>query len=66
MIGELQGYERLRQEVRYGEERSRIDLLLERGATADCYIEVKSVTLLGDAARPGWLQPASVSSRIDK
>ena len=52
VIGELQGYERLRQEVRYGEERSRIDLLLERGPTADCYIEVKSVTLLGDAARP--------------
>ena len=52
VIGELQGYERLRQEVRYGEEGSRIDLLLEQGPAADCYIEVKSVTLLGDAARP--------------
>lgn len=47
VIRELQGYGSLRQEVRYGEENSRIDLLLEQGAAADCYIEVKSVTLLG-------------------
>jgi sugar fermentation stimulation protein A len=40
----------LRQEVRYGEEGSRIDLLLEQGPAEDCYIEVKSVTLL--AMRP--------------
>ncbi len=52
VIRELQGYARLRQEVRYGDERSRIDLLLEQGPVADCYIEVKSVTLLGDVARP--------------
>lgn len=47
VISELQGYEVLRQEVRYGEENSRIDLLLQQGPAADCYIEVKSVTLLG-------------------
>jgi sugar fermentation stimulation protein A len=52
VIGELQGYGVLRQEVRYGEENSRIDLLLEQGTAADCYIEVKSVTLLGWDAHP--------------
>ncbi len=52
VIRELQGYARQRQEVRYGDEKSRIDLLLEQGPSADCYIEVKSVTLLGDPARP--------------
>jgi sugar fermentation stimulation protein A len=52
VITELQGYATLRQEVRYGEENSRIDLLLEQGPEADCYIEVKSVTLLGWEAHP--------------
>lgn len=46
VIGELQGYSRLQREVRYGEERSRIDLLLSGKAGApDCYVEVKNVTL---------------------
>ena len=44
VVGELQGYENIRGEVQYGEERSRIDLLLERGAER-CYVEVKNVTL---------------------
>ena len=52
VIRELQDYRSLRQEVRYGEENSRIDLLLEQGTAADCYIEVKSVTLLGWDAHP--------------
>jgi sugar fermentation stimulation protein A len=52
VISELQGYATLRQEVRYGEENSRIDLLLEQGPGGDCYIEVKSVTLLGWEAHP--------------
>jgi len=42
-IAELTGYPELRAEVRYGE-RSRVDLLLTRGA-ARCYVEVKNVTL---------------------
>lgn len=47
-IGPLRGYERIRREVRYGAEGSRIDLLLEGGGEP-CYVEVKSVTLsLGD------------------
>jgi len=34
-------------EVKYGQEHSRIDFLLKSPDLADCYIEVKSVTLLG-------------------
>lgn len=45
-IPELSGYQQIRQEVRYGEEKSRIDILLSGGQQADCYVEVKSVTLL--------------------
>ncbi len=47
VVKELQGYKSIRTEVKYGQEKSRIDLLLERG-TEQCYIEVKSVTLLLD------------------
>jgi len=55
LITELQGYESLRQEVRYGQEGSRIDLLLQHTARPACYIEVKNVTLVrgeGVAAFP--------------
>jgi sugar fermentation stimulation protein A len=45
-ITELSGYEQMQQEVRYGEEKSRIDLLLRGSQRPDCYVEVKSVTLL--------------------
>jgi sugar fermentation stimulation protein A len=44
-IAELQAYGRMRREVRYGAENSRIDLLLEEGDSR-CYVEVKNVTLL--------------------
>ena len=44
LIPELRGYRNIRSEVRYGEEKSRIDLLLE-SETQDCYVEVKNVTL---------------------
>lgn len=44
LIPELRGYRNIRSEVRYGEEKSRIDLLLE-GETGNCYLEVKNVTL---------------------
>ena len=46
MIAELQGYQHLREEVRYGSENSRIDLLLEDEERGRCYIEVKNVTLV--------------------
>ncbi len=44
VITELAGYERIRSEVRYGSERSRIDLLLEKDDGSNCYVEVKNVT----------------------
>jgi len=46
VICELSGYEQLTAEVRYGVENSRIDWLLAAKNRANCYIEVKSVTLL--------------------
>ncbi len=54
-IPELSGYEHIRREVSYGQQNSRIDLLLEgrrsesaleiTQSRAKCYIEVKNVTL---------------------
>ncbi|NOX37741.1 MAG: DNA/RNA nuclease SfsA [Calditrichaeota bacterium] len=44
IIQELQGYEQILQEVRYGEN-SRIDLLLQSGNDR-CYVEIKNVTLV--------------------
>ena len=46
-ISELRGYASIRPEVRYGEEKSRIDLLLE-GDKGRCFVEVKNVTLVDD------------------
>lgn len=45
-IGELTGYQQIHSEVRYGHENSRIDLVLSGNNRRDCYVEVKSVTLL--------------------
>lgn len=45
-IPELSGYSKLTTEVKYGTENSRIDLMLQAENQPDCYIEVKSVTLL--------------------
>ncbi|GAA5524743.1 sugar fermentation stimulation protein A [Microbulbifer aestuariivivens] len=59
IVTELQGYETVRREVRYGEENSRIDLLLS-GAPGDCYVEVKNVTL---AEGGRGLFPDAVSTR---
>lgn len=46
MIPELSGYTAMRSEVKYGAEKSRIDFLLQADNRTNCYIEVKSVTLL--------------------
>jgi sugar fermentation stimulation protein A len=43
-IPALAGYADCLREVRYGEEGSRIDLLLRASGRADCHVEVKSVT----------------------
>ena len=45
-IPELSGYSQVQSEIKYGGENSRIDLLLQAENRPDCYIEVKSVTLL--------------------
>jgi sugar fermentation stimulation protein A len=49
-IAELAGYKTLQGEVRFGEENSRIDFLLTDPEKPDCYVEVKSVTLLDNNA----------------
>ncbi len=46
VIRELAGYTEIRTEVNYGSENSRIDLLLRGEGRADCYVEVKNVTLV--------------------
>ncbi|OTA21926.1 sugar fermentation stimulation protein SfsA [Xenorhabdus beddingii] len=46
VISELSDYDQIRREVGYGKEKSRIDLLLQSKQKVNCYIEVKSVTLL--------------------
>jgi sugar fermentation stimulation protein A len=48
IITQLSGYDDINREVRYGQENSRIDLLLsaQNNAKPNCYVEVKSVTLL--------------------
>ncbi|MCB1672255.1 MAG: DNA/RNA nuclease SfsA [Gammaproteobacteria bacterium] len=51
VITELQDYQHIQKEVRFGKERSRIDLLLSTAdgggerALPDCYVEVKNVSL---------------------
>lgn len=61
VVKELRGYENLKAEVKYGQERSRIDFLLSSHGKPDCYIEVKSVTLhMGEGQ---GLFPDAVSDR---
>jgi len=60
-VSELQGYDLIRPEVRYGQN-SRIDLLLE-GDTGRCYVEVKNVTLVEDN---GAYFPDAVTERGQK
>lgn len=66
-IEELAGYQSVRTEVAYGEQKSRIDLLLEGSNTdpgAQCYVEVKNVSLgLGDGLGSF---PDAVTSRGQK
>ncbi|WP_288132604.1 DNA/RNA nuclease SfsA [Microbulbifer sp.] len=63
VVTELQGYDHLKREVKYGEENSRIDFRLSRDDGAACYVEVKNVTL---AEGPRGLFPDAVSARGTK
>ena len=45
-IKELAMYDEIYPEVKYGEENSRIDFLLKGEGLLDCYVEVKSITLV--------------------
>lgn len=66
VLTELRGYAKLKREVVYGEEKSRIDFLLSE-SLADprlCYVEVKSVTLMENEGQ--GLFPDAVSERGSK
>lgn len=63
-IGELSGYAAIRREVAFGEERSRVDLLLQGAGREDCYVEVKNVTAA--ASKGVALFPDCVSERGSK
>lgn len=64
IITQLQGYETLRTEVPYGEQKSRIDILLSDENKQSCYIEIKNVSL----GEPGGLGlfPDAVTTRGQK
>ncbi len=59
-IAELQGYDMLRREVKYGKN-SRIDILLQDDGKPDCYVEVKNVHLMREAGLAEF--PDSVTAR---
>jgi sugar fermentation stimulation protein A len=62
-IASLSGYEAIKREVRYGKEKSRIDLLLESPLRPSCYVEVKNVTLMEGTTA---LFPDAVTTRGTK
>lgn len=62
-VPELADYDEIKTEVRYGQEKSRIDLLLEK-PEQQCFVEIKSVTLaMGEGL---GLFPDAVSARGTK
>jgi len=63
VITELLGYDHLKREVNYGSENSRIDILLTSQNRPECYIEVKSCTLL--EGQEGYF-PDAVTTRGQK
>ena len=66
-IPELTGYQTSQAEVKYGSENSRIDFLLKDENKADCYVEVKSCTLLDERVNVGdGYFPDAVTTRGQK
>ncbi len=65
VIKELSGYQSMRTEVRYGDESSRVDLLLSNHpGMVDCYVEVKNVTLWDGEGKGSF--PDAVTARGTK
>lgn len=62
-IKALAMYEQILPEVKYGEENSRIDFLLKGDGLPDCYVEVKSVTLVKNTI---GMFPDAVTTRGQK
>ncbi len=62
-IPELEGYDEIKTEVSYGQEKSRIDLLLENPGER-CFVEIKSVTLA--VGKGLGIFPDAVSARGTK
>lgn len=62
-IKELAMYDQIFPEVKYGEENSRIDFLLKGEGLPDCYVEVKSVTLVKNTI---GMFPDAVTTRGQK
>tara|TARA_R110001592_G_scaffold197056_2_gene444930 strand:- start:2345 stop:3040 length:696 start_codon:yes stop_codon:yes gene_type:complete len=66
-IPELLDYQDCKAEVKYGEENSRIDFLLTDTNKEDCYVEVKSCTLLDERKQIGdGYFPDAVTTRGQK
>ena len=66
-IPALVGYDTIKAEVKYGSENSRIDFLLSSPERVDCYVEVKSCTLLDESISSGQgFFPDTVSVRGQK
>lgn len=55
LISELVGYKNIKREVKYGNENSKVDIFLSQATSnsieKDAYVEVKSVTLLGQTTK---------------
>ena len=60
-IASLKGYGSLRREVKYGNENSRIDILMEDARKGTCYVEVKNVHLMRKSGLAEF--PDSVTER---
>lgn len=60
-IKKLAGYASLRREVKYGNEKSRIDILLEDDKKGLCYVEIKNVHLMRKSGLAEF--PDSVTAR---
>lgn len=66
-IPELSGYQKIQAEVKYGSENSRIDFLLSDQHKDNCYVEVKSCTLLQEEFGLGQgFFPDTVTTRGQK